>query len=134
GFRRAARASCFDRLIDHCDWCLRQDALGWPHDLKLATARLMHREHRLVFPSEENVAEPPPGKIDGRTPRSRFERWAALVDPGNEVLGLILIAAPMVERPAPGSKKAPPTAARCLRVRRDDSDVRPREVVPIFDP
>ncbi len=102
-------------------------------DLELVLAEFIDGEERLVFPGDQDVADPALREGRRRAAGARVEHRHVPVELAEEIRGRRLAAARLLERPGIGRQVVPARAARGLRVGRDHRDARPREVAPVLD-
>ena len=107
--------------------------LAGHHDLELVGAELVEHQERLVLPRQEHVAEAALGEGGGRAARTGVEHRHVAEQVAEIGLGLGLVAAILVERPAIGGQIVPARPAGGLGIGRDHRHARLGEVAPVLD-
>ena len=125
------RSLLVDVLVDDGDRRIDADRLLGIDDLELA-AGLVHLEVGFAFERDVHVAETLLRKRRRGGAGARIEHGGALVELGDERLG-ILLGATAGHHGTPGGEKTVFSVAARLRVGRDDRNVALHEVRPVLD-
>src|SRR5688572_13403171 len=149
-FRDGSRPLAVDDRVYPRNGGLGEDAHGRCHDLESAAAHLRECEQRFVFPREQHVAQTALYEGVGGAASTGIQHGDATVYVGHELLSFLLCsldfwgwsclqgaevaAQRLLERITPRREVIPASAARGLRVRRDDLDIGFQEIRPIADP
>ena len=99
----------------------------------LSAPNSFEHQEGLVLPGQQHVAEAALGEGRGRAAGTGVEHRHVAEQVAEIGLGLGLVAAELVQRPAIGREVVPARAARGLGVRRDHRDARLGEVAPVLD-
>ena len=129
-----ARSLGVDIAVDEGDRRLGEDRQRGRDDLELVLAEFAEREVSFVLPGDQHVAEAALGEGNRRAAGAGVEHGRVPVDRGDEIAGLVLVAVERLEAVSPGGQEIPARAPRSLRVRGDDGDAGPGEIVPVVDP
>ena len=133
GLRHVAGAMLVDDFVDDGDRRLGQDGKAGNHQLDLAGAEFLDGEEGFVLPRQQHVADAALHESGGAAAGTGIQHRHVAEQIGDELLGLGLIAARLLQRPAPGREIVPAGAAGGLRIGRDDLDAVLHQIAPVLD-
>ena len=132
-FRHLAGASLVSYFIYHSYGRLGKDALGRSHHFELVRPQFVYGQEGLILPGQEHVTKPTLYEGVSGTAGSGIKYRHILEEFGNEIFGLGIVTARLMQGKCPGSQVIPAGAAGGFGIWSNHRHTRLDEVIPVLD-